>query len=148
MESLFPEFVDDYVIPHKKSSGFSRVKNGIPCDSCNIKGSPVPPKVSSASNPIMIIGLYPGVQEDRAGQMFVGDSGIYLHQTLLKVGFTQEELDTLFYETNIIKCKPTQGVEDGDLEACGQIVLREIENLNPALIILCGELPVRYLIGK
>lgn len=151
METLF----GDYVIPRRKSSEPAEISSKDPCDSCKLQGhTVVNPKKSTVANPIMIIGLYPGWQEEKEGIVFVGESGTYLHEVLLKSGFTEEEIRDSIYETNIVQCRPTDGrgrqIQDLDdvVKACGAICSKTIDRIKPSLIIVCGELPVKYFLGK
>ena len=124
--------------------------NYFPCNDCEIKGKPVLSCPSTVKNPIMFIGLYPGYQEAKAGISFVGDSGSYLHKVLYGVGFKDGE----FYLANIMKCRPLDSdgkqrpVTEKELKACAWFTEKEIEEVQPSLIVLMGELPVRYFLNR
>jgi DNA polymerase-1 len=147
---------NEYTIPRnkpaKKPSNLKPAEsNDNPCEKCTIGGRLVMPKGCSVKNPVMIIGAYPGVKEDKDGTAFVGDSGDFLHLVELEAGFTLDEI----YETNILKCLRPLGddgkvreITDKELKNCGWFVLKEIQELRPSLIVLCGELPLKYFFNQ
>lgn len=142
---------DEYEIP--RSPKFVK-SDFLPCDSCTIKGTPVLPKFSTVKNPLMIIGAYPGAKEVEKGKVFVGKSGEYLYEVLIKVGFTPDEIENEIYETNVLKCRPLgqkkypRPPTDEEIRTCGWLADKEVKEFKPKLIILCGEQAVKYFLNR
>ncbi len=95
---------------------------------------------------IMIIGEAPGGKEDKTGQPFVGSAGRYLDHILKGTSFGRED----FFITNIVKCRPAANRPPQALEiqTCTSLYLvRQIEVLNPRLILLLGAVAVKAMLG-
>jgi len=95
---------------------------------------------------LMLIAQAPGEQEDRAGRMFVGPSGKVLDELLKSANLNREE----FYMTNLIKCmlpkyrKP----EEDEIEKCSEYLNKEIELINPKVLVPLGYYATRYIFRK
>ncbi len=85
---------------------------------------------------VMLVGEAPGYEEDRQGRPFVGASGRYLTEALARVGIRREEL----YITNVVKCRPPRNRDPRppELEACSEYLERQIELVNPRIIVTLG----------
>ena len=94
---------------------------------------------------IMLVGLGPGRQEDLQGRPFVGAAGKFLDQLLSEAGLRREDV----YITNVMKCFLPENRATGEqVEACAPYLDRQIEIIEPRLIIALGNLAVAYLFGK
>ena len=95
---------------------------------------------------IMLIAQAPGEKEDKAGRMFVGPSGEVLDELLSSAGIRRDEI----YMTNLIKCmlpkyrKPKQD----EIEACSSYLDKEIELINPKVLVPLGYYAIRYIFQK
>ncbi len=85
---------------------------------------------------IMFIGEAPGDNEDKTGIPFVGRAGKLLRQYLDETGFKKED----FYIANTIKCRPPKNRKPTKEEkcACESYLKRQIELINPSVIVLVG----------
>ena len=94
----------------------------------------------------MLIGEAPGAREDALGQPFVGRSGQLLDRLLLEVGLNPEKD---LYICNVVKCRPPQNrrPKRGDLTACRPWLDRQIDQVNPRVIVLLGATAVESLLG-
>jgi len=97
---------------------------------------------------VMIIGEAPGREEDEQGKPFVGKAGKILMEALNELGFKRED----FFITNVIRCRPTDGTknltpEDKDIELCREWLLKEIEEVDPKLIVLLGGRAIDGVLG-
>lgn len=94
----------------------------------------------------MIIGEAPGKDEDKTGEPFVGSSGRYLDHVLEGSGIERSD----FFITNIVKCRP-QGnrlPKALEVETCtSNYLFRQIELIEPELILLLGSLAAKKLLG-
>ncbi len=105
---------------------------------------------------IMIIGEAPGADEDKIGKPFVGRAGKLLDKMLLAVGLDESDV----YITNIIKSRPPENrnPESEEIRACRPYLNKQIELVNPELIVTLGlpatntlldnTLPMRDMRGK
>ena len=100
----------------------------------------------AATAPLMLIGEAPGAREDALGQPFVGRSGQLLDRLLLEVGFDPEND---LYICNAVKCRPPQNRRPKRLEltACRPWLDRQIDLVDPKVIILLGATAVNSLLG-
>ena len=92
----------------------------------------------------LIIGEAPGGDEDREGQPFVGRAGQLLTAMIEAMGMKREQV----YIANILKCRPPQN-RDPDAEevmACQVYLRRQIELLQPKLILVVGRVAAQNLL--
>ncbi|MBN1219502.1 MAG: uracil-DNA glycosylase [Anaerolineae bacterium] len=85
---------------------------------------------------IMLIGEGPGFHEDKQGRPFVGASGKFLNELLNEAGYKRQDV----FITNVIKCRPpnNRDPEPEELEACKPYLDRQIELINPKVIVTLG----------
>ncbi len=97
---------------------------------------------TGASKPrLMFIGEGPGADEDQQGVPFVGRAGGLLTGLIKAAGLTREDV----YITNVVKCRPpgNRNPEGDEIASCAPILQRQIELLNPALIVVLGNVPLK-----
>jgi uracil-DNA glycosylase family 4 len=118
------------------------------CHRCHLR-SGNSPVVFGEGNPqakLMLVGEAPGEQEARMQRPFVGPAGILLDKILKASHICREEV----YLTNVVKCRPpanrTPTEEDADL--CFVYLVRQIEMIQPDLIVCLGALATRYLVQR
>ena len=94
---------------------------------------------------IMCIGEGPGYYEDQMGRPFVGASGQLLDKILAVCGFSRQEQ---VFIGNIVKCRPPQNRDPLPEErmACLPYLWRQIELLDPPILVLLGATALRGLI--
>jgi DNA polymerase len=95
---------------------------------------------------VMIIGEGPGREEDESGHPFVGASGRFLDHVL--EGTELERGD--FFITNIVKCRPPKNrtPKRDEVETCtDNYLFRQIELINPKLIVLLGAVAAKRMLG-
>jgi uracil-DNA glycosylase len=85
---------------------------------------------------IMLIGEGPGFYENEQGRPFVGAAGQYLNELLQKAGVGRKDV----FITNVVKCRPpgNRDPQPDELLACGTYLERQIEAINPAVIVTLG----------
>jgi DNA polymerase len=94
------------------------------------------PGEGPAEAEIMLIGEGPGFYENEQGRPFVGAAGKFLDELLQKAGVSRKEV----FITNVVKCRPP-GNRDPlpeELAACGDYLDRQIEAINPRVIVTLG----------
>ncbi|MEZ4520882.1 MAG: uracil-DNA glycosylase [Thermomicrobiales bacterium] len=85
---------------------------------------------------VVFIGEAPGMNEDKQGLPFVGNSGKFLNDMLESIGWDRESV----FITNIVKCRPPGNRDPlpDEIEACSQYLDRQIELLDPKMIVTLG----------
>jgi DNA polymerase len=96
---------------------------------------------------IFIIGEAPGRDEDLQGRPFVGKSGQLLDKILAVCGFTRNEH---VFISNIVKCRPPGNRVPTLHEAaiCMPWLLKQIELVDPKIVILLGATALKYMAGQ
>lgn len=118
------------------------------CGKCKLSGKRTN-IVFGEGNPdarLMFIGEAPGREEDRQGRPFVGDAGKLLTRLIEKMGFAREDV----YIANIVKCRPpmNRDPENDEMEECRGFLQRQIEIINPDVIMSLGRISALTLIGN
>ena len=95
---------------------------------------------------LMFIGEAPGREEDLQARPFVGDAGMLLTRLIERMGFKREDV----YIANIVKCRPpmNRDPEIDEIEKCKGFIERQIEIINPAVIMSLGRISVQTLLGN
>ncbi|MDR7298270.1 DNA polymerase [Pelomonas aquatica] len=95
----------------------------------------------------------PDDADDAAGDAFTGDAGRLLDRMLLAAGQRRSgrddaELPTAFV-TPIVKCRPPRGraPQPAELAACEAVLARQVELLQPRLVLAMGLQAARRLTG-
>ena len=85
---------------------------------------------------IMFIGEGPGFHENEQGLPFVGAAGRFLEELLLNVGLSRDQV----FITNVVKCRPpgNRDPQSEELEACDGYLERQIQAINPKVIVTLG----------
>ncbi|GIW20185.1 MAG: hypothetical protein KatS3mg065_0481 [Chloroflexota bacterium] len=88
------------------------------------------------STEVLFVGEGPGLNEDRQGRPFVGPAGALLDELLATIGWRREEV----YITNVVKCRPpgNRDPEPDEIAACAPFLRRQVEILDPALVVTLG----------
>ncbi|MBI9055300.1 MAG: uracil-DNA glycosylase [Bacteroidales bacterium] len=120
------------------------VKNCTKCDLCRTRTNVVFGE-GFRNAEIMCIGEGPGYYEDQQGCPFVGKSGQLLDKILNVCGFTRSEH---VFIGNIVKCRPPNNRDPlpEEREACLPYLYKQIELINPKIIILLGATALKGLI--
>ena len=93
---------------------------------------------------LLFIGEGPGADEDSQGLPFVGRAGQLLTQILTAAGISRKDV----YITNIVKCRPPENrvPTPEEMVICDQHLQTQIMLINPALIVLLGNTPTRWIL--
>ncbi len=93
----------------------------------------------------MIIGEGPGAEEDQRGEPFVGRAGKLLDAMLAALQLRRDGV----YIANIVKCRPPGNRDPSavEIESCWPYLLRQIEWVDPALILALGRVAAQRLLG-
>ncbi len=94
----------------------------------------------------LFVGEGPGAEEDQQGLPFVGAAGKLLDQMLLAMGL-QRGKDV--YIANVVKCRPPQNrtPTHEECQSCLPYLRRQIELVQPKLIVTLGKVAAQALLG-
>jgi uracil-DNA glycosylase family 4 len=100
------------------------------------------PGEGSPETEVVFVGEGPGFNEDREGRPFVGRAGALLGKFLASLGWRREDV----FITNIVKCRPPENrdPEPDEIAACAPYLRRQLEVLDPALVVTLG----RHSLGR
>jgi DNA polymerase len=96
--------------------------------------------------PVMFVGEGPGADEDRTGRPFVGQAGQLLDQMIFAMGFERHEV----YIANVVKCRPpgNRDPQEDEMAACSPYLERQIELIEPRVLVALGKPASRRLTGS
>jgi uracil-DNA glycosylase len=118
------------------------------CEKCRLSKSRTQ-VVYGVGNPnadLMFIGEAPGRDEDIQGQPFVGRAGQLLTDIIKAMKMTRDDV----YIANVIKCRPPENrnPEQDELDACRPHIRRQIEIIQPKVIVTLGRFALQSLTEK
>ena len=92
----------------------------------------------------MFVGEGPGADEDRLGLPFVGKAGKLLDRMIDVIGLDRKDV----YVTNVVKCRPpkNRNPTPEEIAHCIGILERQIELVNPKLVVTLGNIPTQALL--
>jgi len=95
---------------------------------------------------LCFVGEAPGEQEDAQGEPFVGRSGGVLDEALRDVGLARADVRI----TNCVRCRPAENRDPTveELEHCKPYLARELELVDPELLVTLGKVPAEHLLQR
>jgi len=102
--------------------------------------------VGPANTDLLFVGEGPGATEDERGEPFVGRSGSVLDAALEAAGVDREAVRI----TNCVRCRPPDNRDptSEELANCRGFLEREIELVEPALVVTLGKVPSEHLLER
>jgi len=115
------------------------------CGLCRTRKRAVP-GVGDLRADWLFVGEAPGAEEDAQGEPFVGQAGKLLDSMLAAVGLARGES---VYIANVLKCRPpgNRTPEPLEVDACKPYLDRQIEMIEPKLIVALGKSAATTLLG-
>ena len=106
------------------------------CGLCRTRQRAVP-GVGDTRAEWLFIGEAPGAEEDARGEPFVGQAGRLLDNMLAALGLSRGKG---VYIANVLKCRPPNNrtPEPLEVEACRPYLTRQIELIQPAIVVALG----------
>jgi DNA polymerase len=103
------------------------------------------PGEGAARARLVCVGEAPGATEDETGEPFVGAAGQLLTKILAAVDLPREEV----FITNVIKHRPpgNRNPMPGEIEACTPYLVRQLELINPKVIVAFGTFAAQTLLN-
>jgi len=118
------------------------------CTKCRLAGgrTNVVFGVGNPSADLMFIGEAPGRDEDLKGEPFVGRAGQLLTDIIKAMKLSREQV----YIANVIKCRPPENrnPEPDELDACRPFIRRQVELIQPKVIVTLGKFGLQSLLQK
>ena len=129
------------------------VEDLLRCDRCPAMLKPVVSGGAVVSR-VMLVGQAPGDKEPKLGRPFAWTAGRTLFRWFeAAMGWTEEEVRRRIYFAAVCRCFPGKKKTGGDrvpadseIAACSHWMLREIEILQPKLVIPVGKLAISQFI--
>lgn len=113
------------------------------CTKCSLSGNPhVVPFIGSKAR-VMLVMDSPNWKEEKNGKMMKNDSQEYVEKAMKIAGIKRSEVMV----TSLIRaCKPKEsGITNEMINGCSPYLDKEIEILNPAIIVALGGASIRHL---
>lgn len=94
---------------------------------------------------IVVVGQAPGANEDEIGRPFIGRAGKLLDSLLKAAGIKRQDV----YITSLVQFFPYKNrmPTESEVGACKPYLLKQIEIINPELVVLLGALASKELAG-
>lgn len=94
---------------------------------------------------VLFVGEGPGENEDLQGLPFVGRSGQLLDKLLFSIGLDRNKN---IYIGNMVKCRPPKNRDPlpEEIKACGNYLAKQIEIINPKVIVCLGRVAAKAFI--
>lgn len=94
---------------------------------------------------ILLVGEAPGAEEDAQNEQFVGKAGKRLEHELSRFAI---KMNRDCWKTNAIRCRPPNNtLNPKKILSCQPILLKEIAELRPKIILLLGKTPATVLLS-
>jgi len=102
--------------------------------------------VGNPNADLMFIGEAPGRDEDLKGEPFVGRAGQLLTDIIKAMKLTRDDV----YIANVVKCRPPENrnPEPEELDACRPYIRRQVEIIQPKVIVTLGKFALQSLTEK
>lgn len=94
---------------------------------------------------VMLIGQAPGRMEDELLRPFIGTSGKFLDMLISMAGLERKSV----YICSVVQFFPPKNriPTDEEVEVCNKFLFRQIDIIDPKLVILLGSLAVKTLLN-
>ncbi|MFC3477529.1 uracil-DNA glycosylase [Halobacterium litoreum] len=95
---------------------------------------------------VLFVGEAPGANEDEEGVPFVGRSGDVLDVELADAGLSRDAIRI----TNCVRCRPPDNRDprSEELANCRPYLEREIDLVDPEVVVTLGKVPGEHLLGR
>lgn len=95
----------------------------------------------------LFVGEAPGAEEDVQGEPFVGQAGRLLDNMLMAIKLKR---GSNAYIANVVKCRPpsNRNPHEDEIAACMPYLKRQIELVQPKVIVALGKVAATALLGK
>ena len=131
-------------------AGWDELRQSITdCRACGLckQRKQVVPGVGDENADWLFIGEAPGAEEDAQGEPFVGVAGKLLDAMLAAIDLKRGENVSI---ANAVTCRPPENrnPEPSEMGFCAPYLKRQIELIQPKLIVLLGRVAVHAVLGE
>lgn len=93
---------------------------------------------------VLLVGEAPGVQEEKAGRLFIGRAGRLLRQGLSRCDFSEEDYSII----NSVCCRPpgNRTPKVSEIKACRYWVEKVFEDVHPRYVLLMGNPAIKSVL--
>jgi DNA polymerase len=135
--------------PKPSPAGWIELKQAVPaCTACSLHKTRTQTVfgVGDENADWLLVGEAPGAEEDRLGDPFVGQAGKLLDNMLAAIGLSR---GNNVYIANVLKCRPpgNRNPEPGEVAKCTPHLRRQIELIEPKLILAMGRFAAQTLLA-
>jgi uracil-DNA glycosylase len=135
--------------PVRPQGSWIELKQAVPaCTACGLHKSRTQTVfgVGDEEADWLLVGEAPGAEEDRLGDPFVGQAGKLLDNMLAAIDLAR---DDNVYICNVLKCRPpgNRNPEPDEVAKCTPFLLRQIELIQPKLIVAMGRFAAQTLLS-
>jgi len=130
-------------------------QTALACQACGLCAGRKHSTLSLSDVPVqmdwLVLGDPPDEDEDRLGQPFVEQTGVLLENMLKAVGASRGGLGRQgAYLSNVVKCRPPVGrlPQAAELAQCAQFLHREMELVQPKVILAMGRFAAQLLLAE
>lgn len=124
-----------------------KIRNCRKCSLWKLRKNTVPGE-GPVNAKIMILGMAPGVEEDKIGKPFIGRAGKFLNQLLDIAGIKRKKT----FITSPLKClpqpPPNRKPTREEIKTCLPWLKKQIKIINPQKFILLGEVAFSIFFPK
>jgi uracil-DNA glycosylase len=139
---FFSSEVKNFKLPNNLDALKNSVEHCYLCELCKSRKN-VLFGYGNPNSDIMFISDEPSNSEDEIGAFYSGKSGELLTKMIENVlNIHKEEV----YLTTLVKCKSLNGLNNSNIDTCNDYLLKQIELINPKLIVALGEKTYSYLL--
>lgn len=143
--SSHPSFRSEWAPKLEKLN--EEIRNCKKCPLWKMRRNTVPGE-GPVNTKIMIVGMAPGVEEDKIGKPFVGRAGRFLNELLKIAGIKRKKV----FITSPLKClpqpPPNRKPTKKEIESCLPYLKKQIGIINPKKFILLGEVAFSIFFPK
>ncbi|MCM8766523.1 MAG: uracil-DNA glycosylase [Candidatus Omnitrophica bacterium] len=102
--------------------------------------------LGDVNSKILFIGESPGKKEDETGIPFSGKAGKILEKLFNSILLKRQDV----YITSVLKCKPpkNRNPKKNEIEKCSLYLDKQIEIINPKIIVCLGRISLKYIFKK
>ena len=141
---LIPSDIKNVKLPDNISSLKSNVENCYLCELSKTRKHVLFGFGNTNSN-VMFISDEPSTSENELGSFYSGKSGELLSKMIENVLKIKKE-DV--YITNLVKCRSQNSLNKSHIDSCNDYLQKQIDLINPKLIVLLGESAYYYLFNE
>ena len=143
IDSIKADRITDTSEPFLRSSLVEHMKDCKTCGKCDLAGQAHPNVRLGRKMRFMVVTDCPTWEEEKKGQLLEGEASQFIKAAIKEAGLAVGE----GYYTTLVKAKKQDKFLSGDqINSCSDYLHKEIELLNPAVIVALGSATIKHLL--